>query len=115
PAGPGQDVPVMVAAGELAAGVGFPGPGPGMAPVLPDAEQAGDCALRDRGLYPINHLLVVKDELLAAHPDLAPALFAAYAEAKNQYVARLRAGAITDPDPAHCPPAPPPPGPAPTI
>jgi 4,5-dihydroxyphthalate decarboxylase len=97
PAGPGQDVPAMVASGELAAGVGFPS-GPGVTPLLPNAEQAGYDALRDRGLYPINHLLVVKDELLARHPDLAPALFAAYAEAKNQYVTRLRAGAITDPD-----------------
>jgi 4,5-dihydroxyphthalate decarboxylase len=105
PAGPDQDVPGQVAAGELAAGVGFAGnaltdSGPGVVPLLPDAEQAGYDALRDRGLYPINHLLVVKDELLAADPDLAPALFTAYAAAKNQYVARLRAGAISDPDPA---------------
>src|ERR1700761_7121326 len=100
PAGPDQDVPAMVASGELTAGVGFPAGTAGLAPLLPDAEQAGYDALRDRGLYPINHLLVVKDELLARHPDLAPALFTAYAEAKNQYVARLRAGDITDPDPA---------------
>ena len=100
PAGPDQDVAAMVATGELAAGVGFPGRTAGLAPLLPDAEQAGYDALRDRGLYPINHLLVVKDELLARYPELAPALFAAYGEAKNQYVARLRAGAITDPDPA---------------
>jgi 4,5-dihydroxyphthalate decarboxylase len=100
PAGPDQDVPAMVATGELAAGVGFPAGTAGLTPLLPDAEQAGYDALRDRGLYPINHLLVVKDELLARYPDLAPALFAAYAEAKNQYVARLRAGDIADPDPA---------------
>ncbi|HEX3750990.1 MAG TPA: hypothetical protein VHW06_10565 [Streptosporangiaceae bacterium] len=103
PARPDQDVPGQVAAGELDAGVGFarsafPAGGPAVTPLLPDAEQAGYDALRDRGLYPINHLLVVKDELLAAHPDLAPALFAAYAEAKNQYVARLAAGAIAAPD-----------------
>jgi 4,5-dihydroxyphthalate decarboxylase len=105
PAGPGEDVPAQVASGELAAGVGFPGSafptdGPDVAPLLPSAEQAGYDALRDHGLYPINHLLVVRNELLAAHPELAPALFAAYATAKQQYVARLRAGAITDPDPA---------------
>lgn len=103
PAGPDEDVPAQVAAGDLAAGVGFPGSafsgdGPAVVPLLPDAEQAGYNALRDHGYYPINHLLVVKDELLAAYPDLAPALFAAYAEAKNQYVAQLAAGAITDPD-----------------
>jgi len=97
-AGPDQDVAAMIASGELAAGVGFPPGTAGLEPLLPDAEEAGYHALRDRGLYPINHLLVVKDELLATYPDLAPALFTAYAEAKNQYVARLAAGAITDPD-----------------
>ena len=99
-AGPDQDVAAMIASGELAAGVGFPPGTAGLEPLLPDAEEAGYHALRDRGLYPINHLLVVKDELLARHPGLAPALFAAYAAAKDQYVARLRAGDISDPDPA---------------
>ena len=99
-AGPDQDVAAMIASGELAAGVGFPPGTAGLEPLLPDAEEAGYYALRDRGLYPINHLLVVKDELLARYPDLAPALFAAYAAAKDQYVARLRAGDISDPDPA---------------
>ncbi|HEY2241454.1 MAG TPA: hypothetical protein VGI21_21810 [Streptosporangiaceae bacterium] len=100
PAGPDQDVPAMVASGELAAGVGFPAGTAGLTPLLADAEQAGYDALRDRGLYPINHLLVVKDEVLARSPGLAPALFAAYAAAKDQYVTRLRAGDISDPDPA---------------
>ena len=60
-------------------------------PLIPDAAEAGYRALRERGLYPINHLVVVKDELLAAHPGLAADLFAAYAAAKNQYVAALAA------------------------
>jgi hypothetical protein len=100
PARPDQDVPAQVASGELAAGVGFPAGTPGLTPLLADAEQAGYDALRDRGLYPINHLLVVKDSLLARYPGLAPALFTAYAAAKDRYVARLRSGAVTDPDPA---------------
>ena len=100
PAAPGQDVPDMVATGELAAGIGIPGERPDVVPLLPDAEQAACDALRQRGLYPINHLVVVKDSLLAAHPGLAADLFAAYAEAKDRYVARLRAGSIADPGPA---------------
>ena len=99
PAGPGQDVPDMVATGELAAGIGIPGERPDVVPLLPDAEQAGYDGLRRHGLYPINHLVVVKDSLLAAHPGLAADLFAAYAEAKNRYVARLRAGTLADPGP----------------
>ena len=36
----------------------------------------------------------------AEHPDLAPSLFEAYAEAKRRYVTALRDGAIADPGPA---------------
>jgi 4,5-dihydroxyphthalate decarboxylase len=96
PVAPGKDVPEMVASGELAAGVGVP-PGEGLAPLIPDASEAGYRALRERGLYPINHLVVVKDELLAAHPDLAASLFTAYAESKNRYTAALHSGDVPDP------------------
>jgi 4,5-dihydroxyphthalate decarboxylase len=95
----GRDVPDMVASGELAGGIGVPADRADLAPLIPDAAEAGYRALRERGLYPINHLVVVKDELLAAHPGLAADLFAAYAEAKNRYVAALASGAITDPGP----------------
>ncbi|MCL2581856.1 MAG: hypothetical protein FWE35_05305 [Streptosporangiales bacterium] len=98
PVGDGQDVPALVASGELAAGIGIPA-GPETRPLIPDAEEAGYRALRERGYYPINHVVVVRDELLARHPDLAPALFEAYAESKRRYVAALAAGAITDPGP----------------
>jgi 4,5-dihydroxyphthalate decarboxylase len=100
PVGPGGDVPEMVASGELAAGIGIPADHPGLAPLIPDAAEAGYRALRERGLYPINHVIVVRDELLAAHPDLAAGLFAAYADAKNRYVAELRRGGVSDPGPA---------------
>jgi 4,5-dihydroxyphthalate decarboxylase len=94
----GQDVPAMVAAGELAAGIGI-SPGPEVTPLIPDAEEAGFRALRERGFYPINHLVVVRDELLAEHPDLAASLFEAYAEAKRGYVTSLADGTVTDPGP----------------
>jgi 4,5-dihydroxyphthalate decarboxylase len=100
PAGPGADMPAMVASGELAAGIGVPADRPDLVPLIPDAAEAGYRALRERGLYPINHLVVVKDELLAAHPGLAADLFTAYAAAKNRYVAALTGGAIADPEPA---------------
>jgi len=41
--------------------------------------------------------VVVKDELLAAHPGLAPAIFDAFAEAKRIYVERLRSARIEKP------------------
>ncbi len=96
----GADLGELVAAGTLAAGVGISADRPGLAPLIPDPDQAALAALRDHGLYPINHLVVVKDELLAAYPDLAADVFLAYAEAKRGYVERLRGGAVTDPSPA---------------
>jgi 4,5-dihydroxyphthalate decarboxylase len=93
----GQELAEMVAGGELPAAIGVDVDGPTVAPLIPDPAQAGFEALRRRGHYPINHLVVVKDELLEAHPELAPALFEAFAEAKRLYVDRLRADAIEEP------------------
>jgi ABC-type nitrate/sulfonate/bicarbonate transport system substrate-binding protein len=87
----------MLAIGELAAAIGIQATI--VAPLIPDAEEAAFEALRQRGLYPINHLVVVKDELLEAHPELAPALFDAFAAAKRIYVERLRADAVEAPTP----------------
>ena len=49
-------------------------------------------ALRSRGEYPINHLVVVKDELLAEHADLRAGYFDAFAAAKQLYIDRLAGG-----------------------
>ena len=94
---PGRKMADLVVSGELAGAIGVDIDAPNVRPLIPDAAQAGLDALRSRDHYPINHLVVVRDELLAAHPDLAPALFEAFAESKRRYVARLRAGAIAQP------------------
>jgi 4,5-dihydroxyphthalate decarboxylase len=93
----GRDVGAMVGTGELVAAVGLEVDHPDVAPLIPDPTEAAFTSLRERGLYPINHLVVVKDELLEAHPDLASDVFSAFSEAKNRYVERLREGAITSP------------------
>jgi ABC-type nitrate/sulfonate/bicarbonate transport system substrate-binding protein len=97
---PGGDLADMVAGGELAAAIGAGADDPRLAPLIPDAREAGFAALRSRGHYPINHLVVVRDELLHATPELAAELFEAFAAAKRLYVERLRSGAIADPSPA---------------
>ena len=99
PLEPGKDLAEMLAAGELAAAIGVEVDHPDVAPLIPDADEAGFEALRRTGHYPINHLVVVKDELLQANPDLAGRVFDAFAEAKDLYVERLRGGAIEDPTP----------------
>lgn len=87
----------LLADGELAAVVGADLDGPGVAPLIPDPQEAGFAALRDRGHYPINHLVVVRDELLAQHPDLGARLFDAFARSKALYVDQLRAGTLESP------------------
>lgn len=89
----GRDMAEMLTSGELAAAVGLDLDHPGVRPLIPDAEAAGLAALRAGGVWPINHLIVVRDELLERNPGLGPALFEAFAEAKRRYVEALRADA----------------------
>jgi hypothetical protein len=95
PMEPGADLAQMVGLGELAAAIGVEGGG--LSPLIPNAEEAGFEALSRRGHYPINHLIVVKDELLEEQPELAIQVFDAFAEAKARYVQRLRDDAISEP------------------
>ncbi len=87
----------LVASGELAGAIGVDIDLPHVQPLVPMAAQAGLDALRARGHYPINHLVVVKDSVLKAHPEVGPALFEAFAESKRRYVQKLRAGTVADP------------------
>lgn len=86
----GDDLARMLVEGRIDAAIGVDAG----VPLIPDPDEAGVAALRRDGHYPINHLVVVRDEVLAAHPGLAADLFAAFAEAKNRYVERLRAGVV---------------------
>jgi 4,5-dihydroxyphthalate decarboxylase len=97
PIEPGRKMGEMLAAGELAAAIGVEANSPDVKPLIPNALEAGLAALRQRGHYPINHTVVIKDELIAAHPDLAADVFNAFAEAKRCYIERLKAGAIEKP------------------
>jgi 4,5-dihydroxyphthalate decarboxylase len=93
----GRQMADMVVSGELAGAIGVDIHAPHVKPLIPLAMQAGFDALRASGHYPINHLVVVKDDLLKAHPGVAVAVFDAFAESKRRYVARLRAGSIAQP------------------
>jgi 4,5-dihydroxyphthalate decarboxylase len=93
----GKTMGDMLAAGELAAAIGVEANSPDVKPLIPDALEAGLAALRRRGHYPINHLVVIKDELIARHPDLAADVFDAFAAAKRDYLERLKAGTIEKP------------------
>jgi 4,5-dihydroxyphthalate decarboxylase len=97
PVEPGKTIGEMLASGELAAAIGVEAGQPDVQPLIPDALEAGLAALRRRGHYPINHLIVIKDELIAKYPDLAADVFDAFAQAKRGYLEQLKAGTIAKP------------------
>jgi len=88
----GRTLEEMLTAGDVAAAIGVQVDAPNVKPLIANAKEVGFQALRERGHYPINHTVVVKNELLDANPDLAPDLFNAFAEAKRIYVESLKAG-----------------------
>ena len=98
---PGRTLQELLAAGEIAAAIGIAAESPDVKPLIPDAREAGFEALRQRGLYPINHTVVVRNNLLDANPDLAQDLFDIFAEAKRIYLRHLsegQAGAVSATD-----------------
>lgn len=88
--GAGEDLMDLLDAGSLAAVIGVKAEPPRTAPLVNDPDEAALRALAERGFYPINHLVVVRDELLQDRPELAADLFEAFTEAKDQYVDGLR-------------------------
>ena len=95
----GRTLEEMLLAGELAAANGIQATSPDIRPLLPDAKKLGLEHLRSGGLYPINHTVVVRDDLLAEHPDLAADLFDAFVRAKHIYIEQLKRG-IAEPSAA---------------
>ena len=89
PMGDGRPMEERLVSGEIPAAINVQVESPHVKPLVPNPLEAAFDALRTHGLYPINHTVVVKDELLEAHPDVAPALFEAFAEAKRQYMNRI--------------------------
>lgn len=71
----GQDLRAMLLSGEIDAAVALAGLDPGVVrTVIPDADVVAAEWSRRTCVYPINHIIVVKDALLAAHPWLAEEL-----------------------------------------
>jgi len=94
----GKTMEELLMSGDLAAAIGLKTDDSDVQPLIPHALDAGIDAFRSRGHYPINHLIVVRDDVLEAHPDVAVAVFDAFAESKNLYMQKLRNGEIENPD-----------------
>lgn len=94
----GRSMEELLLVGDLAAAIGVQSDHTDIVPLIPDPIEAGLAAFRSRGHYPINHLIVVRDDVLQAHPDVAMALFDAFSESRDHYLRELRRGGIEKPD-----------------
>ena len=97
PIPPGTSIEAMLTGGELAAAINIASDDPDIRPLIPNPGEAALAAYRSRGHYPINHLIVVRDDVLARHPQLAPELFQAFADSKSEYLAKLANGKMEKP------------------
>jgi 4,5-dihydroxyphthalate decarboxylase len=95
---PGKSLAGALATNELAAVIGVEKvDNPELQPLIPDARERGFAALRSRGHYPLNHLIVVKDDVLATNPSVAADIFDAFVRSKRAYLDRLKTGTIAKP------------------
>ena len=82
--GPGHSLPAMFLSGEIDAAVALAGVDPTkVRSVIPDADAVAAEWSRKTGVYPINHVVVVKDAVLAEYPWLADELMRLFAESKR--------------------------------
>ena len=96
----GKKMEDMLASGELAAAIGADVKHPDVQPLIPNALDAGLATFKREGVFPINHLVVIRDDLLAKNPDLAADIFQAFVASKNVWLDQLKAGKIEQPDAA---------------
>jgi len=96
----GRDMGELFAEGKIVAAVGtLPKPVPNVELLIPNADDAGFASYRKTGVYPGNHSIVVRDELLAKYPTLAVDLFNALKKSKDAYFANLdRSGDLSAED-----------------
>ncbi len=81
----GQSLPAMLLSGEIDAGLALAGlDSAAVRTVIPDADTAAAAWSARIGVYPINHVVVVKDELLARYPWLAEELMRLFLASKRQ-------------------------------
>ncbi|WP_434114622.1 ABC transporter substrate-binding protein [Paraburkholderia caffeinilytica] len=67
---------------------------PSYAEMFPDTLAAERDWYQRTGIYPVHGLIVVKDELLAAHPWLAKSLFDAFVKSKELWLEQLKRGVV---------------------
>ncbi len=88
----GRKLEDMLVAGEIDAGIQLSiEPEGDIQPLLTEdeANEAGLRYFRRTGVYPIGHVMTIKDDVLAAHPEVATAMFRAFAASKDVYLGEV--------------------------
>lgn len=81
----GQDLRAMLLSGDIDAAIALAGIDPAqIRTVIPDADAAAAAWYRRTGAYPVNHVVVVKDAMLAEYPWLAAELMRLFVESKQR-------------------------------
>jgi len=87
----GKELKDMLIAGEIDAAIS---PqrivAPEVQPLFVNASEAEAKWFRKTGIYPVNHIVVVKSDLAASHPWVLRKLFDAFKTAKEIYLERLK-------------------------
>lgn len=91
----GADLQKLLAAGELACGLQVPpGDYPHLKPLYPDERAAGIAAFeRMGGVYPLTHMICVRNDVLAELPWLPAALMEAFRASKEAHAKKTGAPA----------------------
>lgn len=94
----GKTLEQMLADGELDAGLQLANEPGGDIRLLFTEEEADKVGLgffKRTGIYPIGHVMTIKDTVLEEHPWVGPAMYRAFAESKDLYVDSL--SSMTEP------------------
>lgn len=92
-----DDLSKLLQTGALAAGIGIAGGGSAeVKPLIDKPAEAEADWYRRTGVYPMSHILVLRDELVAQDPELPIDLFNTFNQAKARFLAQLDAGAELD-------------------
>jgi 4,5-dihydroxyphthalate decarboxylase len=95
----GANLADMVAKGELAAGIGLGKiDSPDVKPLIPNAQQAAADWYKKTGIYPINHMIVIKNSVLQANPGVADEIYNAFKASKEAFLGKLNSGGELAPE-----------------
>jgi 4,5-dihydroxyphthalate decarboxylase len=86
----GVDLSAMIESGDLAAGIGvYRGSDASVEPLFDDIATLEQRCVEEVGLYPVSHVLVVRDEMIARSPETIAELYNLFVAAKEEFLPLL--------------------------